>query len=103
MRSRGSIFKRCKHPKTSWARCPHSWTVVVTVGKDEDGKPIQIWRTVEGSLTDAEKERTDVLHDHDVGARLAPAASRRWGRTSTTGSGTCEPASVRRPGTATGA
>lgn len=75
MRGRGSIFKRCKHPKTAWARCPHSWTVVVTVGKDAEGKPVQVWRTVAGSRSEAEKERTRILRDRDTGA-VIPAAGR---------------------------
>jgi integrase len=75
VRSRGSIFKRCKHPKATWPRCPHSWTVVVTVGKDEAGKPVQVWRTVAGSKADAEKERTRILRERDTGA-VIPAGGR---------------------------
>ena len=75
MRTRGSIFKRCTHPKTSWPRCSHSWAVVVTVGKDASGKSVQVWRTVSGSRTEAEKERTRILRDHDAGLSL-PGAGR---------------------------
>ena len=75
MRQRGSIFKRCKHARQSWPKCSHAWTIVVTIGKDPDGKPMQLWRTVSGSLADAEKERTSLLHGYDAGT-VVPAGRR---------------------------
>jgi integrase len=48
---------------------------VVTLGKDEAGKPVQVWRTVTGSKADAEKERTRMLRDRDTGA-VIPGAGR---------------------------
>jgi len=72
MRPRGSIFKRCDHKRQAWPKCAHAWTIVVTIGKDAEGKPVQVWRTVVGSLTEAERERTRMLHDLDAGT-LVPA------------------------------
>jgi integrase len=47
----------------------------VTVGKDDAGKPIQLWRTVHGSQSEAERERTRILRDYDAGS--VHAASRK--------------------------
>jgi integrase len=69
VRRRGSILKRCGHPKTQWTRCRHSWSVVVDLGIDEDGKRRQLWRTVP-SVEDPERELTRLLREHDQG-RLA--------------------------------
>jgi len=72
MRRRGTILKRCEHPKTSWSRCRHSWSVVVDLGQDESGKRRQLWRTVPAG-DDPEKELTRLLREHDQG-RLASQA-----------------------------
>lgn len=69
MRRRGSILKRCSHPRTSWSRCRHSWSVVVNLGEDENGKRRQVWRTVAAG-EDPETELTRLLRKHDQG-RLA--------------------------------
>lgn len=74
MRQRGSVFKRCEHPKNGWSRCAHAWTVVVSAGNDVAGNPRQVWRTVRGSREDANRELTKLLHDRDEG-RLAAAQS----------------------------
>jgi integrase len=74
MRQRGSVFKRCDHPKNGWTRCSHAWTVVVSAGNDVAGNPRQVWRTVRGSREDANRELTKLLHDRDEG-RLASAQS----------------------------
>ena len=76
MRQRGSIFKRCDHKRQAWPKCAHAWTVVVTTGKNSDGKPIQVWRSVKGSLAEAERERTLLLHGHDAGTAASPAGRR---------------------------
>lgn len=72
MRPRGSIFKRCDHPKGGWSRCPHAWTLVVTAGSDARGNPKQVWKTVRGSKDEAQRELTKLLHDRDGGRMVAP-------------------------------
>lgn len=72
MRRRGSILKRCGHPKSAWSKCRHSWSVVVDLGLDEEGKRRQVWRTVPAG-EDPERELTRLLRQHDQG-RLASEA-----------------------------
>jgi integrase len=73
MRQRGSILKRCEHPRSSWTRCRHSWSVVVDLGEDEKtGKRRQLWRTV-ASGDDPQRELTRLLREHDQGHLAAEA------------------------------
>jgi len=73
MRQRGSILKRCEHPRSSWTRCRHSWAVVVDLGEDEKtGKRRQLWRTV-ASGEDPQRELTRLLREHDQGHLAAEA------------------------------
>lgn len=61
-RMRGSVFKRGK-----------SWTVVISLPKGPDGKRRQVWRTVQGTRKDAERERTRLLHEVNNGGFVEPA------------------------------
>jgi integrase len=73
MRRRGSILKRCSHPRSSWSRCRHSWSVVVDLGEEaKTGKRKQIWRTVAAG-EDPERELTRLLREHDQGRLSAEA------------------------------
>jgi integrase len=72
MRQRGSILKRCEHPKSFWSRCRHSWSLVVDLGEDETGKRRQLWRTV-ASGEDPQRELTRLLREHDKGHLAAEA------------------------------
>jgi integrase len=72
MRQRGSILKRCDHPRSSWSRCRHSWSVVVHLGEDETGKRRQLWRTVAAG-EDPQRELTRLLREHDQGHLAAEA------------------------------
>lgn len=69
---RGSIRKRCGDDPRRWSRCPHSWTVIVTIRADEEHPKRQVWRTVRGSREAAERELTQLLHDNDAGTLIAP-------------------------------
>jgi len=70
---RGSILKRCEHPRSSWSRCRHSWSLVVDLGEDEKtGKRRQLWRTV-ASGEDPQRELTRLLREHDQGHLAAEA------------------------------
>ena len=65
MRRRGSIMKRCEHPRQQWSRCRHGWYVVVGT-TDGNGKRKQIWRAVPTGV-DPEAELTRLLALHDSG------------------------------------
>jgi integrase len=74
MRRRGTILKRCSHPRSAWSRCRHNWSVVVDLGKDADGHRQQIWRTVAPG-EDPEQELTRLLREHDQGHLASEARS----------------------------
>jgi len=74
MRRRGSILKRCEHPRPAWSRCRHRWSVVVDLGKDSKGRRQQVWRTVEVG-EDPEQELTRLLREHDQGHLATEARS----------------------------
>lgn len=59
---RGSIIKRGKN----------SYSIVISLGRGLDGKPKQQWITVKGSKKDAEKKRTEILHQLDSGTFIKP-------------------------------
>ena len=65
MRRRGSIMKRCEHPRQQWSLCRHGW-YVVTGTTDGNGKRKQIWRAVPTGV-DPEAELTRLLALHDSG------------------------------------
>jgi integrase len=74
MRRRGTILKRCSHPRSAWSRCRHNWSVVVDLGKNSNGRRQQVWQTVaEGE--DPEQELTRLLREHDQGHLASEARS----------------------------
>lgn len=63
LKGRGSIVERYKN----------SYSVVINLGKDPaTGKPRQQWVTVKGSLADAKKRLSELLHQLDTGAYMRP-------------------------------
>ncbi len=58
----GSIIKRSKN----------SYSIVISLGKGSDGKPKQQWITVKGTKKDAERKRTEILHQLDSGTFIKP-------------------------------
>ncbi len=72
---RGSLFKRCSHPKSAWTRCAHAWTLVVPLGIDpETGRRRQRWETVHGTKEDAKRRLAELVSERYSGA-LHPAPS----------------------------
>jgi integrase len=69
VRRRGSILKRCSHPRSGWSKCRHGWTVVVNV-IDGDGHRKQVWRAVPAG-DDPETVLTTLLREHDQGHLVA--------------------------------
>ena len=64
---RGQIIKRGKK-KSSYA-------VVVSLGKDADGKYKRLWVSVKGTRKDAERRLAEVLHQIDTGLFVQPGKS----------------------------
>lgn len=60
---RGSIFQQKGSP---------NWTITLDLGKDSNGKRQQKWITVKGTRKDAEKRRTQLLHEIDTGSFVIP-------------------------------
>jgi len=62
---RGHIRQRNKGGNT--------WSLVISLGADPaTGKLKQHWETVKGSKRDAEKRLSELLHQLDTGAYMAP-------------------------------
>jgi integrase len=53
-------------------RAQGSWTIVLSLGRDERGKPRQKWVTIRGTRKDAERELSRLLHAMDTGAYVEP-------------------------------
>ncbi len=60
---RGHLVKRYKN----------SWTVVLDLGRDANGKRKQRWISVKGTKPEAEKVLTDALHQKDTGSLINPS------------------------------
>ena len=54
-------------------RSKGSWNVVLYLGKDAKGKPIQKWHTVHGTKRDAERRQAELVHEVNSGAYVAPS------------------------------
>ena len=60
---RGTILKRAKG----------SWTLIVDVGKNSDGRRKQQWITVKGSKRDAERRLAEILNKGHSGLYIKPS------------------------------
>ena len=60
---RGTILKRAKG----------SWTIIVDVGKDSDGRRKQQWVTVKGKKKDAERRLAEILDKVNKGLYITPS------------------------------
>ena len=54
-------------------RSPGSWSLVIDMGCDENGKRQQRWSTVRGTKREAEKELTRLLRELDSGTYIEPS------------------------------
>jgi integrase len=55
-------------------RSKNSYAIFISLGKDPDtGKYNSLWETVRGTKTDAEKRRTELLHQLDTGTFIKPS------------------------------
>ena len=61
---RGHIVKRSKNK--------NSWSIKISLGKDNAGKYRSQWYTVQGSKKDAEKRLSELLHQQDTGTYTKP-------------------------------
>jgi integrase len=68
---RGHIRKRCRCGRDRWARCEHSWSVVIDKGR-ENGKRKQSWLSGYRTRKEAEKALTETLGRLDRGAFIEP-------------------------------
>ena len=55
------------------SRSPGSWSIVLSLGQGQDGKPRYKWSTVRGSKRDAQAELTRLLRSQDSGAYIEPS------------------------------
>ena len=53
-------------------RSPGSWTVVLDLGADQNGKRRQLWRACRGTKKDAQRLLTRLLHQRDNGIEVPP-------------------------------
>ena len=60
---RGTILKRAKG----------SWTIIVDVGKDSDGRRNQQWTTVRGTRKEAERRLAEILNKVNNGLYIKPS------------------------------
>jgi len=54
-------------------RSKGSWSVVLYLGRDARGKPVQRWHTVHGTKQDAEREQARLVHELDTGSYVEPS------------------------------
>ena len=60
---RGTILKRARG----------SWTIIVDVGRDTDGRCKQRWVTVKGNKKDAERRLAEILDKANKGLYIMPS------------------------------
>ena len=60
---RGTILKRAKG----------SWTIIVDVGRDSDGRRNQQWTTVRGTRKEAERRLAEILNKVNNGLYIKPS------------------------------
>ena len=65
---RGHIVKRSKNKGT--------WSIKISLGKDNSGKYRSQWYTVQGSKKDAEKRLSELLHQQDTGTYIQPGKAK---------------------------
>lgn len=53
-------------------RSPGSWTIVIDLGRDINGKRRQKWETVKGTKKEANQRLTELLRQYDTGTYLDP-------------------------------
>ena len=54
-------------------RAPGSWSIVLNLGQDENGKYKQKWVTVKGTKKEAQRELSRLLRELDTGTYVEPA------------------------------
>jgi integrase len=69
---RGHVRKRCRCGRDRWARCEHSWSVVIDRGR-ANGRRKQSWLSGFSTKRDAEKALTEALGRLDKGSYVAPS------------------------------